>query len=109
MTRGSAAGGADRADGIAGHRAAVTWSLFVAGIPKSARPGTLVISRTTGRPFVRKRNTAWAVRVAEAAQAAPPLALLEGPLVGRYRSAGYVRAATRYHVGLANMRRRRLA
>ena len=80
MTRGSAAGGADRADGIAGHRAAVTWSLFVAGIPKSTRPGTLVISRTTGRPFVRKRNTGWANRIAAAAQSFRPRSLLEGPL-----------------------------
>jgi Holliday junction resolvase RusA-like endonuclease len=59
---------------------AETWSLWVAGIPKSARPGTIVVSRTTGRPFLRKRNTAWATRIAEAAQAAAPPALLDGPL-----------------------------
>ena len=76
MTRGSAAGGADRADGIAGHRAAVTWSLFVGGRPKSARPGTLLISRSTGRPFLRKRNTGWANRIAAAADASRPPAML---------------------------------
>ncbi len=58
----------------------MTWSITVPGIPKSARPGTLLISRSTGRPFLRKRNTAWAQRIADAAAASPPPALLEGPL-----------------------------
>jgi Holliday junction resolvase RusA-like endonuclease len=57
------------------------WNLWVAGIPKSARPGTIVVSHTTGRPFLRKRNTGWATRIAEAAQAAAPPALLDGPLM----------------------------
>ena len=61
------------------------WSLFVPGLPKSARPGTLIISRTTGKPFLRKRNTGWANRIADAASANPPPAVLEGPLVAQLR------------------------
>ncbi len=57
------------------------WSLWVAGIPKSVRPGTIIVSKTTGRPFLKRRHGGWANRIADAAAAAPPPALFEGALL----------------------------
>jgi len=55
------------------------WSLFVAGEPKSTQTGS-IMRMANGRAFPRYRNTDWSNRIALAAAAARPPALLDGAL-----------------------------
>lgn len=58
------------------------WSVFVPGEPKTTQTGS-IRRGPQGRAWPVRRHTEWCNRIALAAQAAKPAALLEGALTAR--------------------------